>query len=148
MSALITSRVTRGAAVVLMAGGAVAGAVNFSSASPAVTTHTLKMTTVQIADHLSGYYDVSANKDLVKGKVAGYDTTSCFINIHTHVAKCAISVSRADGTFRGKATINLDSGAGTGVVTGGTRAFRGVTGSMTAKSVSQTKTLVTVTYHS
>ena len=148
MSALTTSRIARSATVAVMAGGAVAGAVGLGSAAPASATHTLKLTTVQIADKQVGYYDIAANKDIQNGKVVGFDTTSCLININTHVAKCEISVSRADGTFRGRATLNLDNGTGTGVITGGTRTFHGATGTLTAKPLSQTKTLVTVVYHS
>jgi len=148
MSALTTSKLTRSAAVAVLAGGAVAGAVGLSAAAPASTHHTLKMVTTQIADRQIGYYDVAANKDTQHGKVVGFDTTSCLINIHTHIAHCAINVSRADGTFRGRAAINLDTGVGTGVVTGGTRRFHGATGTMTAKAISQTKTAVTVQYHS
>jgi hypothetical protein len=148
MSALTTSRIARSAAVVAMAGGAVAGAVSLSAAAPAVAAHTLKFTTVQIADQQLGYYDVAANKEISGGKTVGYDTTDCKINIDTHLAKCVIAASRAEGTFRGKVTLNLDSGAGSGTITGGTRAFKGATGTVTAKAVSNTKTLVTITYHS
>lgn len=148
MSALTTSRLARGSAVVIVAAGTIAGAVGLSAAAPASKTHTLKLVTIQIADQQIGKYDVAADKDLQNGKVAGYDSTSCLIDFHTHVAKCAISVSRAGGTFRGKATLNLDNGTGTGTVTGGTGVFHGVTGTMTARSISQTKTAVTVRYHS
>ncbi len=148
MSALTTSRIARSAVVAIAAGGAVAGAVGFGAAAPAAKQHTLKMVTTQIADQQIGDYDVAADKDLVGGKVVGFDTTSCRIDLQAHVAHCAISLSRADGTMRGKATINLDSGVGTGTVTGGTRAFRGATGTMAVKAISQTKTSVTITYRS
>jgi hypothetical protein len=131
-----------------MAGGAVAGAVSLSAAAPATAAHTLKFTTVQIADHQFGYYDVAANKETRGGKVVGFDTTDCLIDIDAHVAKCTIAASRADGTFRGKVTLNLESGVGSGTVTGGTRAFGGATGTIAAKAISQTKTAVTITYHS
>src|SRR5689334_3360082 len=107
MSALTSSRIARGAAIAVMASGAVASAVSLGAAAPASATHTLKMVTSQIADRQIGYYDVAANRDIHKGKTVGFDTTSCLINITTHVAKCEISVSRADGTFRGRARLNL-----------------------------------------
>ncbi len=148
MSALVMSRITRSAAVAVVAGGVIAFAVGHGNAAPASGQHTFTMITEQIADHQSGYYDIAADKDLQHGEVVGFDTTSCFINITTHVATCAIDVSRADGTFHATATLDLDRGTGTGAVTGGTRAFRGATGTVHATSLSQTKTKVTVTYHS
>ena len=148
MSALVTSRITRIAAVTVVTGGFIALAVGHGNAAPASHRHTLSMITEQIADHQSGYYDIAADKDLENGKVVGFDTTSCFINITTHVATCAIDVSRADGTFHGTATLDLDSGTGTGTISGGTPAFRGATGTIRATSLSQTKAKVTVTYRS
>ena len=148
MSSALNSRIARGAVVALVAGGAVTGMVELGSAAPAAGTHTLRFTTVQIGDHISGSYDVAANKEVQNGKVAGYDVTDCFLNLHSHVANCAITLARPEGMMRGTATLNLDSGTGTGVITGGTRAYRGVTGTIAAKSLSQMKTAVTITYHS
>jgi hypothetical protein len=145
---LTSSRLARTAVVAIAAGGAVAGAVGFSAAAPAKSQHTLKFTTVQIADKQIGDYDVAANKETAGGKVVGFDSTSCLIDVHTHVAKCAISASRADGTFRGTVALSLDSGTGTGKLTGGTRAYRGATGTITAKAISQSKTVVTISYTS
>ncbi|HVU73978.1 MAG TPA: hypothetical protein VHE83_13515 [Mycobacteriales bacterium] len=148
MTPALNSLLARGAVVALVAGGAIVGSVELGSAAPVSATHTLRFTTVQIADHMSGYYDIAANKDLQNGKVVGYDVTDCFINVNTHVANCVINVARPEGTIRGTATLNLDSGVGTGVITGGTRDYRGVTGTVAAKALSQTKTAVTLTYHS
>lgn len=148
MSSALNSRIARGAVVALVAGGAVTGMVELGSAAPASGTHTLRFTTVQIGDHISGDYDIAANKDVQNGKVAGYDVTDCLVNFHTHVANCEITLARPEGMMRGTVTLNLDSGTGTGVITGGTRAYRGVTGTIAAKSLSQRKTAVTLTYHS
>ncbi|MGN6473262.1 MAG: hypothetical protein ACTHK4_06400 [Mycobacteriales bacterium] len=151
MSALTTSRIVRGAAVAVMASGAVAGAVSFSAAAPAATTHTLKFTTTEIADHIIGFHDLAANVEKHNGKIVGYDTTDCKMNVQTKTAHCEVDLARAQGTMRGWISLDLNTGSGTGVVTGGTRAFHGVSGSISAQSTTQSKTpvtAVTVRYHS
>ncbi len=151
MSALTSSRIVRGAAVAVMAGGTVAGAVSLSSAAPASTTHTLKFNASQIADHIIGFQDIAADVDKQNGKVVGYDTTDCKMSTQTKSAHCEVTLARAEGTMRGWVNIDLNTGLATGTVTGGTRAYRGVTGTISGQSGTQAKnpkTAVTIRYHS
>lgn len=148
MSPTTNSRIVRGAVVAALAGGAVAGTIGFSAAAPSAARHTLKFTTTQIADHTSGFHDVAADVDKQGGKIVGYDVSACNINVQTHRGRCDVDIARSAGTMRGRITINLDTGAATGVVTGGTRAYRGVVGTISGKSATESTTAVTIRYHS
>ena len=152
MSTLTNSRIVRGAVVATVAGGAVAGAISFGFAAPAATSHTLKFTSSTIADHISGFYDIAANVEKHNGKVVGYDTTDCHMNIQTKTARCVVDIARSEGTMRGTINLNLTTGVGTGKVTGGTRAYKGATGSISGRSAGGTaknpQTAVTIRYQS
>lgn len=152
MSAFTTARIASTAAVAVMAGGAVVGAVSLGVAAPAATQHTLKFTSRNIADHVSGYYDIAANVDKQHGKVVGYDTTDCHMLVQTKTAHCAVTLARAEGTMRGVITLDLNTGSATGKVTGGTRAYRGATGTISGKAAGGTpqrpQTAVTIRYTS
>ncbi|HVV75096.1 MAG TPA: hypothetical protein VHC43_03595 [Mycobacteriales bacterium] len=148
MSALTTSRIARGAVVAVIAGGTVAGAVSLSAAAPAATSHTLTFNASQVADHIIGFQDIAADVDKQNGKVVGYDTTDCHMNTQTKTAHCEVTLARANGTMRGWIHLDLNSGLATGTVTGGTRAYHGVTGTISGKAVSNNATAVTIRYHS
>lgn len=148
MSALTTSRITRSAAVAVMAGATVAGAVSLSAAAPASTEHTLHFKASQVADHISGFYDIAADVDKENGKVVGYDTTDCHMEVQTKTAHCEVTLARPEGTMRGTINLDLNTGLATGKVSGGTRAYRGVTGTISGKAASQNATAVTIRYHS
>jgi hypothetical protein len=148
MSALTHSRIVRGAVVAVIAGGTVAGAVSLSAASPAAATHTLKFTASQVADHIIGFQDIAADVDKQNGKVVGYDTTDCKMNTQTKSAHCEVTLARAEGTLRGWLDLDLNTGLATGTITGGTRAYRGVTGTISGEAASNNATAVTIRYHS
>jgi hypothetical protein len=148
MSTLTTSRTARVAGITIVSGVALAGAVGLGNAAPATTEHTLKFTASQIADSQVGNHDIAADKDSQNGKVVGYDTTDCLINVNTRVAHCDVTLARAAGTLRGRISFNISTGVATGVVTGGTRAYRGVSGTLSARAASQKTTAITVRYHS
>jgi hypothetical protein len=148
MSALTHSRIARGAVVAVLAGGTLAGAVSLSSAAPASTTHTLKFTTTQVADHIVGFQDIAVDVEKQAGKFVGYDTTDCKMNPQNKTARCEVSIARPEGTMRALIRLDLNTGLATGTVNGGTRAYRGVTGTVSGKSATQNRTVVTVRYHS
>jgi hypothetical protein len=135
-----------------MAGGVVAGAVSLSAAAPAAAQHTLKFTSSNIGDHVAGYYDIAANVDKQNGKVVGYDTTDCHMFVKTKSAHCEVTLARAEGTMRGTVDLDLNTGRATGKVTGGTRAYRGATGTISGKAAGGTpqrpQTAVTIRYTS
>lgn len=118
-----------------------------AASAPATTTHTMRFESSQIKDVIVNEKDVATDKNTQNGKTVGYDVTTCNINITTHVATCVIALARAGGLMYGRAKINLDTGKGTGTVTGGTGSFHGATGTMTASSgSSQNSTEVTIKY--
>jgi hypothetical protein len=106
--------------------------VGTDSASAHTTRHTLRLTTHQLQDRIIGDVDVATDKDLQHGAVTGYDVTSCRINTRTHIATCDIALSRSNGLLYAHVSTNVDTGRGKGKVVGGTRAFHGATGTVTA----------------
>jgi hypothetical protein len=121
-----------GRVVVVLAGaGALAaGALGASGASAGSASHTLKMSSLQIKDVMVNGVDVAADRDVQGGKTTGFDATSCLINPKTFTATCDVALARADGMLYGHAVINVQTGKGSGTVTGGTRAYKGSTGTI------------------
>lgn len=101
------------------------------AASAHAVTHTMTFTNRQIADKVINDVDVASDKNLKHGTVVGYDVTSCRIDLDTHVAHCAVALSRPVGLMYARAHINVDTGRGGGAVTGGTGRFAGATGTIT-----------------
>ena len=131
-------------AVVAAAGIGVATA---ATGNPAATSHTMRFVGSQITDVQRGYVDVATDKNTHKGKTVGYDVTSCVIDIHTHVANCKVAIARAQGILDGRAKVNVDTGKGSGTVTGGSGGFHGATGTMTISPGSnQNSNKITVNY--
>ena len=118
------------AAVLAGAGALAAGVLGVSGAYAGSATHTLKMTSVQIKDVMVNGVDVAADRDVQNGKTTGLDTTSCQVNQHTFMATCDVALARADGMLYGHADINVSTGKGSGTVIGGTRAYKGSTGTI------------------
>jgi len=134
-----------GLAAVLVAGGiSVAGA---ATGSASATSHTMRFVGTQIKDVQLGYVDVATDNNTSKGKTTGYDVTSCVIDIHTHVAACKVAIARAKGILYGHAKVNVDTGEGSGTVTGGSGGFHGATGTMTIKpGANENSNRITVNY--
>jgi hypothetical protein len=133
--------VAAGAVVVL--GGAGVGLPAVASASSA--THTLRFVSVSKAmvrftKTQFGGQDTDMN---AAGKVIGFD--ELYIKAPSGAANVTLDTS--GGMLYGTGTINLKTGAlSNGKVTGGTGAFKGATGTIKTKTISSTKTAVTVTY--
>jgi hypothetical protein len=138
-------------AITVTAAAAVVGTGAFvlpAVASAAPATHTLKFISVEKASvALSKTMFAQQDTDVnAKGTVIGYD------ELYIAVA----SASTGDGWFAGDVDggfiygtfkVNLATGAVTdGKVTGGARAFKGITGTLTAKDLSSTRTAITLTY--
>jgi hypothetical protein len=131
------------AAAAIATGGALAvvGAAAATSSS-----HTIKLTAVTLKSSQVGNSFVQAEKDLQKGRITGYDSVSCALNAKTHKIGCDGSFARADGQLYVHATV-AQNGHGSGTVTGGTRAYKGATGTvMLAPGANQNQTRITITY--
>jgi hypothetical protein len=141
---LIPSIATVGAAALIGTSAFVVPAL----ASPASATHTLKFISVSknsvpFSKTTIGFQDTDVN---AKGKAIGFDEIyGMAVSATTSHSFAAIDV--AGGLMYGSFTVNLKTGVfSNGKITGGVGAFKGVTGTFAAKSISNTKTAVTITY--
>ena len=140
-----TSLTAAGAAVVLGTTGAV---VLPALASAHSTTTTLKFIAVQKAMHsfTSATTGVQETDTNTTGKTVGFDMLYVKATSPSSAAVNA-TVDTTGGFLYGTFTLNFKTGAVTnGKVTGGTGAFKGATGTITAKMISSTKHAVTITY--
>jgi hypothetical protein len=142
---LRTSLAAAGTAVVLGTAGAV---VLPAVASAHSVTHTLKFIAVQKASvnfttATQGIQETDVN---TTGKTVGFDMLY-FNIVSSSSAAVNATIDTKGGFLYGTFNINLKTGALTnGKVTGGTGAFKGATGTITAKMISNTKHAVTITY--
>jgi hypothetical protein len=147
---MIHSFRSRALVSVALAGTAVSAVVaaGLGPADAAPAGHTLRLDTMQITDVMVHGVDVATDQDRQHGTVTGYDVTSCQINVHTHVANCEAAVARAGGMLFGHARINLSTGSGHGVITGGTGQFHGVSGTITVRAAGPDAAKIKLVYHS
>jgi hypothetical protein len=142
---LHTSIASIGTAAVLVTAGAF---LVPAAASAHPVTHTLKFTSVQQATaNFSKTTGGAEDKDVNKaGKVIGYDVLRFTFNPKTNTVSIGVAVDTKGGLLYG--VLRASSGpVSRGRVTGGTGTFRGVTGTITAKSnKTGNKTAVTITY--
>jgi hypothetical protein len=115
-------------------------------------THTLKLTAHTLKSHQSGDTFVNAEKDTQNGKTVGFDVVDCLINTTTHKGNCFAQFGLADGSLFVHVTIDVagsSAGHGSGKVTGGTRHFKGATGTVTVSpGPTQSTTKIVITYSS
>jgi hypothetical protein len=122
----------RSAAVAAALAGTATGiAVGAEGSSAQTTTHRITVTTHQLQDRIVNGVDITTSRDLHNGVILGYDVTSCRVNPKTHLAVCDVAMAQPGGILYAHAKINVDTGRGSGTVTGGTRHFHGATGSVT-----------------
>ena len=89
------------------------------------------------------------DKDVNKaGKVIGYDVLRFSVNPKTNTTSIGVAVDLSGGFLYGVMS-ESDGPVTHGTVTGGTGAFKGATGTITAKALNQngTRIAVTITYH-
>jgi hypothetical protein len=142
---LRTSLTAAGAALALGTTGAVLAPTMASALS---STHTLTFVSVTKAmvsfgKTSGGSQDTDVNS---AGKTIGFDMIY-FTAVSATTANVNVTADLSGGFLYGTGTVNEKTGAfSNGKVTGGTGGFAGATGTITAKSVSKTKTDVTITY--
>ncbi len=119
-----------------------------AAASAHAVSHTLTFTAVQQATvSFSKTTGGSADKDVDQaGKVIGFDVLRFVFNPKTGTASIGVALDTAGGFLYG--VLHESSGPVThGTVTGGTGAYAGATGTITATSnKAGTRTAVTITY--
>jgi hypothetical protein len=140
-----TSIVAAGAAVVLGTTGAL---VLPAVASAHSGTHTLKFISVtkksiMFTKTSGASQDTDVN---AAGKTVGFDMIYFAATSATSAAVNA-TVDTTGGFLYGTGTVNFKTGAfSNGKVTGGTGAFAGATGTIKSKTISSTKSAITITY--
>ena len=122
-----------------------------AAASAHSITHTLKFTAVaQQSANFSKTASGQSGTDFSKtGKLVGFDVLYFAFNPKTGKPSGGVTLDTAGGFLYG--TLTPTQGPVThGLVTGGTGKFKGVTGTITGRSLNKagTRTAVTITYHS
>ena len=121
-----------------------------ASANPRVATHTLTFTAIQQASMtFSRTSNASSDKDVSRaGKVIGYDLVRVAFNPKTGHASGGVTLVTAGGFLYGVLHLTRNPVLH-GTVTGGTGAFHGATGTITAKPLDHSghRTAVTIKYH-
>jgi hypothetical protein len=142
---LRTSIIAAAAAVVLGGTGAL---MLPAVASAHSSSTTLKFTAVQKATHsFSAATQAIQDTDVnAVNKTVGFDML--YVTATSSTSGTAnVTVDTKGGFLYGTFNINFKTGAVTnGKVTGGTGAFKGATGTITVKTISNTKHAVTITY--
>jgi hypothetical protein len=141
---LRTSLAAAGLAGVLGTGALVLPAV----ASASSATHTLKFTAVtnkQIM--LTKTTGASQETDVnAAGKIVGFDVLY-FAAVSPTTGNINVTFDTTGGLLYGTATVSLKTNKVTnGKVTGGTGAFAGATGTITAKSAGKNREAISITY--
>jgi hypothetical protein len=144
----IRTLVAVGAAAVLAAAGAVLVPI---AASAHVVSHTLKFTSEQ-QNHVnvSKTAEAESDKDVnANRKTIGFDMLYITSNPKTDSVNANVTVDVNGGFLYGTMVLSPSGPTIHGKVTGGTGAFKGATGTISAKvlNAAGTKTAVTVTYH-
>jgi hypothetical protein len=145
MMRLRRSIAAAGAAVVL---GGTGAALLPAVASASSATHTLKFISVMkksvsFTKTTFGQQDTDTN---AAGKIIGFDMLY-FTATSASSGTVNITGDFSGGFLYGTGTVSFKSGSlSNGKVTGGTGVFKGATGTIKTKSISKTKTAVTVTY--
>jgi hypothetical protein len=143
----LAARAALAAGVTAVAGAAGVSAAVASTGGTSATSHTMRFVANQLQDVMSHQKDVATDKNATNGNTVGYDVTSCAVDIHTHVATCTVAVARAKGILYGRAKVNVDTGRGSGTVTGGLGGFKGATGSVTiSPGPNQNSNKITINY--
>jgi hypothetical protein len=139
---LRTTLAAAGVAAVLATTGALAlpAVASAHSASTTLTFIAVNKARVSFTKTQFGSQDTDTN---TAGKIIGFD--ELYITAPSGAANVTLDTS--GGMLYGTGTINLKNGAfSNGKVTGGTGKFAGATGTIKAKTISNTKTAVTITY--
>jgi hypothetical protein len=141
----VRKSIVAGAALVVL--GTTGALALPAMASAHGSAHTLKFTSVTVKSvgftkSSGGSQDTDLNS---KGKTIGFDVV-----YYTATSKTKATVNAAVDVKGGLlyATLTTSNGgkAFKGKVTGGTGAFKGATGTISAKAISSTKTAVTIIY--
>ena len=138
------------AAGVIAAGTALTGAalVSQSPASAEPPANTLRFVSHNTAEHKVGKFAFASDGvDKTLGKVIGYDALIGTFHPKTNTVSIDVGVALKGGLI----TVNVqqpgDSLTGKGTILSGTGIYRGISGTITTKSPSQSSNITHVTLH-
>jgi hypothetical protein len=132
-------------------GGVAIAAVSLGTAfalpsHPSTRSWAFVFTAEQVAQHVYTSQAIFGDKEVDgAGKVIGTDSLQCRFTSKTS-GDCVVAASYKGGQIYGEFTQDFKSGKLSGKVTGGTRTFKGATGTITGQAVSNTNTKVTVRF--
>jgi len=126
----------------------VSAGVGVSVAASGTTTHTLTFTSIQLTAHGVGKTSfVNTAKDVKNGKFIGNNVVDGHFDNTTKTAVLSIAAAFKGGFIFAQADVNSHGVFSHGKVTGGTRAYKGITGTLDITSVSAKTKNITITYH-
>jgi hypothetical protein len=135
------------ACVAVLLGGT--GAVIPAMASARTSTHTLRFTSVtERTVMFTKTTGAQQDRDVARGKLIGFDQLNFTVNTVTGAATGGATLDASGGFMYFAMTFAPNGQSAQGKVTGGTGAYRGATGKITAEAVNKsgTRTAITVTY--
>ncbi len=117
-------------------------------ANAATKSHTLHLTSRTLVAQQKANKLSETDRVLVAGKTVGFSVSHCVFNFAIGQAACDGAVALPSGLLYVKVKVNGQTGASTGVVTGGTGAYAHAKGTTTGKPGSRpSDTVITVIYH-
>jgi hypothetical protein len=138
---------TRIAVAGVAALAAAAPAVAFTTASAAPASHKITFVSHPLKDSQIGNHDMETSRDVQHGKPVGFDTTNCAFSPPRSLV-CTAVVARTAGMLYAKFNFNPNAGTTSGGrITGGSGAYKGATGTLSAKQTGKNSTTVTIKYH-
>jgi hypothetical protein len=147
----IRTTIAAGAVVLLAAGGTalIPLVASAHTEAPAAKTHTIKFTALQqkMVTFSSSTGAAAENDVNAKGTVIGFDILYFTFNAKTGAGTVTVAFTTNGGMLYGTAAAT-ESPVTRGKITGGTGAFKGAKGALTATSLNAagTKTAVVITY--
>lgn len=138
----------RTSASLVTAAALAATCTGLTAANAATKAHTLHLTSRTLVAQQKANKLTETDRVLVAGKTVGFSVSDCVFNFAIGQAACAGAVALPSGILYVKVKVNGQTGASTGVVTGGTGAYAGAKGTTTGKPGSRpSDTVITVVYH-
>src|ERR1700730_18401589 len=96
------------------------------------TSHTLTFVSRDLASQQTPpNHLVQASTNQASGETVGFAASTCTDHFSTGILTCDIATAGVPGMLYALVSINTNNGKVTGKVTGGTRAYKGATGTVT-----------------
>ena len=113
------------------------------------TSHTLAFVSSDLgSEQTPPNHLVQASTIQVSGETVGFAASMCTLHVSTTLLTCDIAAASVPGMLYAHVSIDTQSGMVTGIVTGGTHAYKGATGTVAGQPGTQSgETDITIVYH-